>query len=137
LNNFIAIAVVLPILLFFVPQYALQIEVRHNISALEAIVETAKEEAAQEGMFTNTVINKMKNEIAAEFRDVSVSEIQADVTVTPKYRTDTFDHRELINYSVGVPIKKLTAANGFFGISDADNSTVFYIKGSVASERLP
>jgi hypothetical protein len=136
-NNFIAIALVLPILLFFVPQYALQVEVRHNLATLEAIVETAKEEAGQEGRFTDAIINKMKDEIVSEFRNVSASEIEVDVTTTPKYRTDTFDHRELINYRVGVPVKKLTAANKFFGISDADNRTVFRIKGSVASERLP
>jgi hypothetical protein len=137
MNNFIAMALVLPLLLFFPAQYALQIKNQHNISALESIVESAKEEARQEGYFTPALINKIRVEIEEEFRDVSAGEIVIDVTETPKYRTDVYDHRELISYSIGAPIKKLSAANEFFGISDEDNSAMLCIKGSVASEKLP
>jgi hypothetical protein len=136
-NNFIAAAIVLPILLFFVPQFALQTENMHNMEALSAIVEVSKEEARQEGYFTSDIINKMRADIAAEFKRVSPSEIIVNVTTTPKYRTDIFDKRELIEYSVGVPLKKLLAANKLFGISDADNKAMIYLKGSIASERLP
>jgi hypothetical protein len=137
MNNFIAIAIVLPLLLFFPAQHALQIKNQHNIAALEAIVESAKEEARQEGRFTPEIISRMRAEIAAEFKGVSPSEILIDATEDLKIRTDAFDRRELIHYSVSVPIKKLSAANKLFGISDADNSATFRVKGSVASEKLP
>jgi hypothetical protein len=136
MNNFIALAIVLPILLFFTAQYTLQLEHQHNMAALETIVESAKEEARQEGYFTPEIIARIRADITAEFRDVSSGEILIDVTTTPKYRTDSYDRRELIEYSIGVPMKKLSAANHLFGISDADNTTIIYIKGSVASEKL-
>jgi hypothetical protein len=137
MNNFIAMALVLPLLLFFTAQHAVQIRNQHNITALESIIESAKEEARQEGYFTPALISKIRADIADEFQNVSPGEILIDVTETPRYRTDSFDHRELISYSVSVPIKKLSAANGFFGISDEDNTAMLCIKGSVASERLP
>jgi hypothetical protein len=136
-NNFIAAAIVLPILLFFVPQFALQIENTHNTEALSVIVESAKEKARQEGYFTTEILNEMRADIATEFKRISPSEIIVNATTTPKYRTDGFDRRELIEYSVGVPLKKLLAANRLFGISDEKNKAMVFLKGSIASERLP
>lgn len=71
---------------------------------VDTIVNTAKEQARQEDYFTKSIVSNMVAEIeAVGFEE---DEITVNVTTVPKYRTDSFDERELINYEVGVEIDK-------------------------------
>lgn len=132
--KYIATAIILPLLLVFVMQYGLEVKNDTIISRAENIVYSAKEEAKQQGRFTPDIIERMKGSLTK--LGVSDSEIIIEVTTTPKYRTDTFDERELIEYKVGIPIKQLVAANSILGISDEANKRIHYVSGSTASELL-
>lgn len=136
MNNFIAVILVLPFLLFFPLQYGVQTQNHYHITQFQNAVATAKEEARQAGYFTPEIINKLKINLRESCKDLEEDEIEINVTTTPRYRKTYFDERELIEYEISIPIKRLTAANKLFGISDADNRTSYTLRGTIASERL-
>lgn len=136
MEKFIALCLVIILLICFPLQYALQQKNHYNISMMQTYVNTSKEEARQKGYFTPNMISSLRQSISERF-GVDEGDVVINVTTTPKYRTDEFDDRELIEYEIGVPVKKLVAVNKFFGISDEDNTTVYYIRGAVPSELLP
>jgi len=106
-----------------------------KIMKAESVIEVAKEEAAQAGCFTPEIIEDMME----SFEDAGIDSdeiVLGQITSTPKYRKNTFDERELITYEVGIPIKKIIANNDLYGISDADNQYVYWLKGEIASERV-
>lgn len=136
MSNYIAVIILLPYLAFFPVQYGLQTVNHHMISNFESIVDTAKEEAKQDGYFTPENIERMKAEIARKYTDISADEITIEVTTVPKYRLNHFDERELIEYKISVPINKIFVGGSFFGISDEKNKKVYSLKGAVPSERI-
>lgn len=136
MDKFIALCIVIFLLISFPMQYALQQKNHYNISMMQTYVNALKEEARQKGYFTTDMISSLRQSISERF-NVDEGDVVINVTTTPKYRTDEFDERELIEYEIGVPVKKLVAMNKFFGISDDDNTTVYYIRGAIPSELLP
>lgn len=137
MEQYIAAALVLILIVSFVPQNAVQQRNHVEIMRCEAIIEVAKEEAAQEGMFTDEIIDRMRTSF--EEAGIDPSEVVFDtLTTSVKYRKAEYDKskRELIEYKIGVPIKKVIAANKLFGISDEDNSKIHWFKGEFASERI-
>lgn len=135
MEKFIALALVILLLVAFPMQYAVQQKNHYNISKLQTIVDSAKEQAAQKGYFDTAVKAQMVQSISEQW-DIGTDEIIVNTTQAPKYRTTIYDERELISYEVGVPIDKIIAANSLFGISAEDNKTVYYIRGNIASELL-
>lgn len=128
---FICITMMAP----FMSQYTVQMVNDSKMDRVDTIVNTAKEQARQEGYFTKSIVSNMVAEIeAVGFEE---DEITVNVTTVPKYRTDSFDERELINYEVGVEIDKKIAANRMFGISDEENKGIYTVDGAIASEKLP
>lgn len=136
MNQYIAACFVLPLLLIFIVQYGLQVQNNYHLTQFQSIVEAAKEEAKQEGYFSEKIIQQMKKNIKEVYKEIDESEIVVDVTTTPKYRVNRFDEKELIQYKIGIPIKRIMAANHLWGISDEENQMMYYVKGFVASERL-
>ncbi len=134
MNKYIALAIVLPLMLFFVLQYTLNIKNTHIKDLSGDIVTAACEQAKQEGYFTEEIINNMKEDM--ERIGVNPEQVIIEVTTTPKYRVDEFDSREMIEYKIGVPIDKMFAAASFFGLSNDDNKTVKYFVGELASEKI-
>ncbi len=135
MKEFVAFMICITLLAPFMSQYTVQMVNDSRMDRVEAIVTTAKEQARKDGYFTESIISNMVSEIKeAGFKE---DEITVKVTTVPKYRTDFFDERELINYEVGVKINKKISANKMFGISDKENQGVYMVKGAVASERLP
>jgi hypothetical protein len=102
--------------------------------ALE-IVHVYAQKARTDGYFTAANIASMKSELS-QVLQVGADEIIVIADQTPKYRFDSFDQREMIHYEVRIPIKKIMAMAGSFGITDAQNSTMYPIKGAVPSEVL-
>ncbi|WP_206457884.1 hypothetical protein [Anaerovorax sp. IOR16] len=135
MHELIAFLICIPLLLSFVPQYSLQMKNNRNMDRVDTIVNSAKEEARQAGYFTDENITHMVDEIVE--LGFTEDEVIVNVTKVPKYRTETFDSRELIEYEVGVPIEKKIAANQLFGISDEENKGTYYTRGAVTSEKLP
>ncbi|MDD4566029.1 MAG: hypothetical protein PHE79_11220 [Eubacteriales bacterium] len=136
MTKFIALACVLPLLAFFILQYSLDIKNSHIKGNAETIVVAACEQAKQEGCFTPEIIESMKMEFEKAGIDSDKVIIGDGTTTTPKYRTDEFDSREMIDYKIGVPIDNIFAAQSFFGLTDEENSYIKYYFGKLASERL-
>lgn len=135
MKQFIVLMGVLPILLVFLMQYTLEQKNNQNISTLQDYVYAAKEEAKQEGYFTEEIKEKMVANIADEF-NIPISEIQVQLEDVPKYRVSQFDERELIGYKVTVPIEKIMAGGNLFSISKEENRGQYTIESWTASEKL-
>lgn len=135
MSKYIVLAAAVVIMLSFVMQYGTEQRNHYNISAFETAVNSAREEAKQVGAFTPDIIARMKVNIASQFY-IDESEIIVNVSSSKKYRTNEFDERELIEYEIGVPLKKLVAANRLWGIPDEENRTIHYVSGAVPSEAL-
>jgi hypothetical protein len=135
MKQLIVLMAVLPILLIFLFQYALDQKNNDRIGRLQEFVYQAKEEAKQEGCFTAEIQEELVERIGNSF-DIQESEIVLDLEKVPQYRTSEFDDRELIHYRVSVPIKKIMAGNGLFGLSDEENRGMYTIESWTASERI-
>jgi hypothetical protein len=135
MKQFIVLAAILPLLMVFVMQFALEQLNQSRIAALQELVYGAKERAKQEGRFTTEIKAELARDIAERF-ELSVGDVVIESDNRVKYRQNDFDEREMISYRVEVPIEKLMAGNRLMGISDEDNAGRYVIKGSTASEKL-
>ncbi len=135
MKQMIVLMGVLPILLIFLAQYTLDQKNNDNINRLQECVYQAKEQAKQEGCFTDEIKEALIDKIENYFF-ISGDEIEIVLEDVPKYRTSAFDERELIYYKVSVPIKKIMAGNRFLGITDEDNSGIYTIESWTASELI-
>jgi hypothetical protein len=129
------LAAVLPLLMVFVMQFALEQMNQGRIAALQELVYGAKEQAKQEGRFTPAIKSALARDIAERFR-ISESEVVIEADNRVKYRRNKFDEREMIAYRIEVPIEKIMAGNRLLGISDEANAGRYVIEGSTASEKL-
>lgn len=134
MEKFFALCVCIPLLIVWVPQYGLNTTNNVIITKASIAVEEAKEEARQEGYFTEDILSELTDNLKAEGLDGN--KITINVTTTPKYRLNSYDEREMISYNIGIPIEKTIVANDFFMISDEDNYHMHYFKGKIASERI-
>jgi len=135
MKQLIVLMGVLPILLVFLLQYTLDQRNNDNISRFQEYVYQAKEQAKQEGCFTQEIKEEMINNIKKSF-GIEEEDIIVDLEEVPKYRTSVFDRRELIHYRVSVPINRLMAGNRFFGIADEENRGMYTIESWTASELI-
>jgi hypothetical protein len=125
----------MPLMLIFVMQFGLEQLNNSRILRLENYMYSSKEIAKQTGYFSDSNINDLKSKIAEEF-DLDDDEILFEGTITPKYRVNQFDERELIFYKLSVPIKKIMAGASLLGISKEDNQGYYIIDSFTSSECL-
>ncbi len=136
MKQVIVLAGVLPLLLVFMMQAALDQKNSAVISWLQEQVYTAKELAKQEGCFSPEIRAELQNRIS-EGLGIDPSEVIIEATESPRYRINRFDEsRGLIEYSVSVPIGERMAGARLFGIGAEENRTSYTISGVTASERL-
>ncbi|MDR1571628.1 MAG: hypothetical protein LBS32_03800 [Clostridiales Family XIII bacterium] len=135
MKQFIVMAAVLPILMVFVMQLALEQRNQHRVAALQEMVYSAKEQAKQEGIFTPAARAELEDGIAGIF-GLEKGEIVIETDDRVKYRKNRYDERELISYRIKVPVKKIMAGNRLMGIADEDNEGWYIIEGRTASEKL-
>ncbi len=135
MKQLIVLMGVLPILLVFLLQYALDQRNNDSISRFQECVYQAKEQAKQKGCFTAEIKEEMIDKIE---RNLGIEEEEMVIVLEeiPQYRTSVFDERELIYYKVSVPIEKIMAGNRFFGIPDKENQAMYTIESWTASERI-
>lgn len=134
MKNFIAGAAILILLLIF-PLQNVQDQINQTrINKFSNIVYLATQTARVDGYFKQDNINKLKTDLMAAFPDLSEADIYIDVTTTPKYRTNIFDSREAIYYDIRIPIRKVIASPGFFGLSESENQYISQRSGFVLSE---
>ena len=140
MKNFIVLAAVLPLLLVFLLQFTLDQKNNANVGRFQEYVYTAKEQARQEGCFTESITAELRKNVARAF-GISEAEVQIEATQTPQYRVNTFagpeDARGLIRYRVSVPLEKIMAGPRLFGIREEENRGLYTIESWTASERLP
>ena len=136
MKTFIVTLAAIILLMVFPMQNVLDIVNSHKIERFDEIVYSACQKARTDGRFTESNILQMKDNILAEFPDVSKDEIIIDVTTTMKYKRFEFDSRETINYKISVPIKKIVSLGKILGIKDEDNRTDYDMEGYVLSEAL-
>jgi len=122
-------------MMIFLMQYTVEQENHYNISLLQQMVYESKEQAKQDGYFTAENISDLKMKISDTF-DVGQDEINIITDSIPKYRVNQFDERELIYYKVQVPINRIVAGAGFFGIDEEENKGLYTIESYTASELL-
>lgn len=135
MKQLIVFLAVMPIMLIFVMQFGLEQMNSSRIIRLENYVYSSKEIAKQSGYFSDSNILDLKSKIADEF-DLKTEEIYFEGTITPKYRVNQFDERELIFYKVSVPIKKIMAGASLLGISQEENQGYYIINSFTSSECL-
>lgn len=139
MKQLIVLAAILPLMLIFMAQYTLDQRNSTTANILQEQVYTAKELAKQEGCFTEAIKNELKQNISLTL-DIDEEDILIVATETRQYRINYFDpmhERGLIHYSVSVPIGKIMVGGSILGIGDEDNSVIYTVTGSTASERLP
>ncbi|MBE6020885.1 MAG: hypothetical protein E7228_03955 [Clostridiales bacterium] len=135
MKQLIVLLAVLPFMMIFLMQYTVEQENHYNISLLQQMVYESKEQAKQDGYFTAENISDLKMKISDTF-DVGQDEINIITDSIPKYRVNQFDERELIYYKVQVPINRIVAGAGFFGIDEEENKGLYTIESYTASELL-
>ena len=135
MKQFIVLMAVLPILLIFMVQIGYDQRTGTAVDQIQAIVYGAKEQAKQDGCFTEENIKKVKADIARA-AGVDSSEVEFVTENEIKYRYADTEEGRLIYYRVAVPMKNVMAGAGIFGISDRENSYTYVIDSYTASERI-
>ncbi|WP_027398259.1 hypothetical protein [Anaerovorax odorimutans] len=135
MKQLIVLMGVLPILVLFIMQYSLEQKNNDYIQRFQEYVYTAKEQAKQTGYFDENIKQELAHNLSTNL-NIPDSEIVMNVTEVPKFRTNTYDDRELIYYKISVPIERLMAGNKFLGISDEDNRGWYTIESKTASELI-
>lgn len=130
MKEFIAGAAILILLLTFPLQYALEQQNHYKLSQLQMHVHNAKEEAKQLGYFSDAIINTLKSNISGSFKDISPAEVIVSATTLAERKP----RGEELHYRIQVPLKKLIAANLFWGIDEVNNKTVYIIDRYTTSE---
>jgi len=136
MKTFIVTIAAIILLMVFPMQNVQDIVNSHKIERFDEVVYCACQKARTDGRFTESNISQMKNDILAEFPDVSEDEIIIDVTESMKYKRFEFDDRETINYKIGVPIKRIVNLGKFLGIKDEENRYYYIMEGYVLSEAV-
>ena len=144
MKNFIVLAAVLPFLLVFVMQFTLDQKNNANISRFQDCVYAAKEQAKQEGCFTEEICSRLRSRIASQFA-IPAGDIRIEATDKVQYRINLYDEQEvpihqrrgMIHYRISVPLHSLVAGNRFFGLSEEENKGLYTIDSYTASEKLP
>lgn len=134
MKQFIVLMGVLPILIIFMLQMGLDQKNSQITSIIQASVYAAKEDAKQEGCFTNEIKEKLRNDIA-RLTGITSEKINIETDSKVKYRYSNGEER-LIYYKITVKIDELMAANNIYGISDEENRYNYIIDSYTASEKI-
>ena len=143
MKQFIVLLAVLPLLLVFFLQFSMDQMTHARINLLLDYVYAAKEEAKQQGCFTEEITDKLRENVAIAF-DILPSDVLVETTESVRYRMMQGDgmeaedfERGLIYYKVSVPISQIMAGRRLFGIKEEDNVCRYTVESYTASELLP
>jgi hypothetical protein len=136
MKTFIVTIAAVILLMVFPMQNVQDILNSHKIERFDEIVYTACQKARTDGRFTESNISQIKESILEVFPDVGEDEIIIEVTTSAKYKRFEFDTREIIEYRIGVPIKRIVNMGRFLGIEDKDNRFNYIMEGYVLSEAV-
>lgn len=129
--------VLVAVFLLFIPVF-MQISAENvnfaKKSAVEYFVSNAKEEAKQEGFYTEEILKELKSNIAEKL-NINANRIVIDpsTTKTVKYRLNEYDIRGRIFIRISVPFDNVIAAGDFLSI---DKDGYYVIEEVTFSEKL-
>jgi hypothetical protein len=134
MKQFIVLMAVLPIMLLFLLQFTLEQKNSLVIARVQDFTNAAKEEAKQEGYFTEDIKERLKCKIS-QATGISAERIVIESENSAKFRYNVGNER-LIYYRVEVPIEEVMAGSRLLGISQEENSYVYVIDSYTASEKI-
>jgi hypothetical protein len=130
MKQFIVLLAVLPLTLALIMQIGLAQSNFALIAAAESIVRgSAAPAAADAGGFTNDIRADMAGRLHA-----ATGVPRADISIDADRKAGADG---AISYRVSVPIRRLVAAPGIFGISQKDNFATYTIEGTVYGRKEP
>ena len=140
MKEFMVLAAVLPLMLIFCLQFSFDQMNNARIQQLNDIVYSAKEQAKQDGCFTDETREKMIADIVDKL-GVDASAVRVELDVAPTDRLAAYGNFSgddgLIHYRVVVDIGEAMAGASLFKIRKAENVYTYVIDSYTASERLP
>ncbi|MBE6031444.1 MAG: hypothetical protein E7225_07660 [Clostridiales bacterium] len=134
MKQFIVLIAVLPIMMVFLLQFSVDQVNSEKIAYIQSVVYSAKEDAKQEGCFTEEITERIKSEISQGL-DIPEEYVEVIADDEVKYRYSKGEGR-LINYKVSVRLDGIMAGGALLGISEDENSTIYTIDSYTASERI-
>lgn len=132
MKQFIVLAAVLPLLLFFLLAYTEEQIVSTQIAAADDVIYAAKEMAKQKGCFSPEIQNWVKREICVRVQGIRESDIiiGSGTDVRPVVRPG------LIRYQVSFPVRTFDAG-ALLGVKNRASGK-YYVHDSVTtSEYVP
>jgi len=126
-KNIITGVACLLLLSVFMVQFTSNQVTHSKMLYVETQVNTAVEEAKQEGCFTSSIVSSLKSKIAAK-TGCSEAEVIITASNTPVVRGSE------ISYSVSYPLKGVIGASTLLGINAAQNTVTHTLSGTVISE---
>ena len=139
MKQFIVLLAVLPLMLIFCVQFSLDQVNNAKISTLNDIVYSAKEQAKQDGCFTEETQEKMIADIVEKL-GIDESDIQVELDTAPVARLagfGNFDENDgLIHYRIEVNLGKAMVGASLLDVKSADNVYRYVIDSYTASEKL-
>ncbi|MCR5481457.1 MAG: hypothetical protein K6F52_01490 [Clostridia bacterium] len=133
MKQFMVLMAVLPLLMVFILQMTYDQRVTAQISAVQEIVYSAKEDARLAGAFTPDIQARMRSEIAKALA-IEESEVILECDSDIKKR-DGFSENRMIRYKVKVPLHDVMAGGALLGVEE-ENEAGFVIDSFTASEKL-
>ena len=132
MKQLIVLMAVLPIMIIFIMQMGLDQKNAQTLTAIQSCTYAAKEQAKQEGCFTEAICSDLRRNISklTNIKEENI-EIEADRNLKYRYSDD-----KLIHYKVSGKVGNIMAANRVFGLSDKENSYKFSVESYTASERV-
>ncbi len=134
MKQFIVLTAVLPILLVFMLQFVCDLRTNDRIGVIRSVVYAAKEDAKQQGCFTEEISERIRSDIG-EALGIPPESVEVISDGVVKHRYASGDDR-LIYYTVRVPVDGVMAGRGLFGRSGDGNGFVYVIDSYTASERI-
>lgn len=139
MKQFIVLLAVLPLMLIFCVQFSLDQVNNAKISTLNDIVYAAKEQAKQDGCFTEETQGKMIADIVEKL-GIDESDILVELDTAPVERLagfGNFDENDgLIHYRIVVNLGKAMVGASLLDVKGADNVYRYVIDSYTASEML-
>lgn len=132
MKQLIVLMAVLPIMIIFIMQMGLDQKNAQTLTAIQSCTYAAKEQAKQEGCFTEAICSDLRRNIS-KLTNIKEENIEIEADRNLKYR---HSDDKLIHYKVSVKVGNIMAANRVFGLSDKENSYKFSVESYTASERV-
>jgi len=135
MKQFIVFLAIFPLMMAFVVQFTLQQNMDLRLELVNEAVYDAKETAKINGYFSDDEVEALRNTLS-EIAGCDPGEVSVDVSEDIKYRKGEFDEREMISYSISLPVGRIMAFPSFAGVEEDENIAVYTMEDEFPSERL-